>query len=67
VVNLEAFGYTFIWWMTEIMKVFGAQYSPSTCHFLPPRYTYSSLPLFSHTFSSCSTSLSYKCFNYADN
>jgi hypothetical protein len=59
-VNLE-------WWMAQIMKVFAAQYSPATCHFLPPRYTYSSLPLFSHIFSLCSTSLSYKCFNYADN
>jgi hypothetical protein len=67
VVNLETFGYTFIWWMAQIMKLFDAQYFPATCHFLPPRYTYSSLPLFSHTFSLCSTSLSYKCFNYADN
>jgi hypothetical protein len=67
VVNLETFGYTFIWWMAQIMKVFAAQYSPATCHFLPPRYTHSSLPLFSHTFSLCSASLFYKCFNYADN
>jgi hypothetical protein len=32
-VNLETFGYTFLWWMTQIMKVFAAEYSPATCHF----------------------------------